>query len=343
MELLEMDYSDDATFLNRINAMHLSAQKMAQLTRQLLAYSRGGKYIPKTVTINDIIKDLLPLVRGSIDPSIEIITDLAPDIPAVEADVTEMQMVMTAVVKNATEAILDSGQIRITTKEKVMYKTEAAAHHSLSQGSYVLLSIEDSGKGMDKRTLDRMFEPFFTTSFQGRGLGMAAVYGIIENHGGWIDVTSKPGRGTTVDIYLPVKAENTAVTESENSQETTKLKTVLIIDDEEMVVEVCTSMLKKLGYDALGVMNAKSAIRIVNDPDATIDLVFLDIKMPDMDGEVLFTQLKDIRPDLKVVICSGNSLNGHVKRMMEAGAVGYIQKPFRMEKLSAELDKYLSE
>ena len=183
--------------------IHSSAQRMAHLTSQLLAYARGGKYRPQQISLNKFVQDTLPFVKHLIKADIVVETDIVQDLCYVEADLTQMQMVFLAVMVNATEAIDHAGYIRLTVKGTDIDEEFAKGHDSLKPGSYVSLTIEDNGSGMSEETRTRVFEPFFTTKFQGRGLGMAAVYGIVKNHDGLVVVDSELGKGTTVRIYLP--------------------------------------------------------------------------------------------------------------------------------------------
>jgi two-component system cell cycle sensor histidine kinase/response regulator CckA len=190
---------------------------MAGLTNQLLAYASGGKYQSKTLTLKDLVKDTLPILQHNIAPSIRVETDLPDDISNVKVDSTQMQMVLSAVLTNASEAMEDKGRIRIIIRNEKIDKVSAKIDPDLKPGLYVCLTIEDEGKGMEKENIHKVFDPFFTTKFQGRGLGMAAAYGVIRNHGGSISLYSELGKGTVVRIYLPaveIRAEKTKETKT---------------------------------------------------------------------------------------------------------------------------------
>lgn len=201
--LLEMDLSDIEDMTKYVGPMKDSAHRMAQLTSQLLAYARGGKYQAKTISLSNFVRDILQLIEHILKPSIYIETDLPHDILSVNADLTQMQMVISAILFNASEAIRGRGRIRITCRNEMITDKIAKDFPGLKPGPYVSLTIADDGKGMDEETRSRIFEPFFTTKFQGRGLGMAASYGIVRHHDGWISIDSEIGKGTTVRIYLP--------------------------------------------------------------------------------------------------------------------------------------------
>ena len=203
LDLLELVLPSNDQTGNYLKPIKTSAFRMARLTSQLLAYAREGKYQPRTFSLSDFVEDILPVLRHAIDPEIRLETDLPHNVHPVEADPTQMQMVLSAVVANAAEAIEGKGRIRVSTGNEQITEEAARQHPDLTPGAYVRLRVDDDGKGMDENTRARMFEPFFTTKFHGRGLGMAAVYGIIKNHNGSIEVASQLGKGTVVRIYLP--------------------------------------------------------------------------------------------------------------------------------------------
>ena len=215
LDLLELALPGNHQAGNYVRPMKNSAFRMARLTSQLLAYAREGKYQTRLLSLSDFVEDLIPVVRHGIDAQIRVETDLPHHISPVEADPTQMQMVLSAVLANAAEAIEGRGRIRISTGNEEITEEAARQHPDLTPGVYVRLRVEDDGKGMDETTRARMFEPFFTTKFHGRGLGMAAVYGIIKNHNGSIDVDSERGKGTVVRIYLPVAAGTEKAAESQ--------------------------------------------------------------------------------------------------------------------------------
>jgi CheY-like chemotaxis protein len=289
------------------------------------------------MSLSTFIEDTLPLIRHSINPEILMESNLPQLNYNIEADFTQMQMVLSAVVSNAAEAIEGKGCIRITSAIE-----DIVDHHPhLEPGCYACLRVEDDGKGMDEGIKNRMFEPFFTTNFQGRGLGMAAVYGIIQNHGGWISVDSELGKGTLVQLYLPaVEAVEKGMKEKESQLEEGS-GTILIIEDEDMILEVCRTMLEKLNYRVLEARTGEEALNIVRTFDGDIDLSILDIGLPDMDGDKLYPLLKEARTDLKVIVCSGYAIDGPAQEILDAGAQGFIQKPYAFGMLSNKLKELL--
>jgi PAS domain S-box-containing protein len=207
IELLQLSQRDDKTVKKYADAMLASTQRMVKLTNHLLAYARGGKYHPETICLREIIEDTLPILMSSIDPCIHIETEFEGDISKVEADRTQMQLVLSALLANASEAITGEGRIRIHVRNELIDVALAESHQGFKAGCYVCLKIEDTGQGMDAETMDRLFDPFFTTKLTGRGLGLSATYGIVKNHNGWIFVDSEPGSGSVVRIYLPIVEE----------------------------------------------------------------------------------------------------------------------------------------
>lgn len=339
LEILELDPVKEVD--NAIAPMKETAARMAELTKQLLAYARGGTYQSRTVSMLDFVKQTLSLIHHLIKPSITIKMDLDPDTSSVKMDSTQMQMVMSAVMFNASEAIDGVGHIHISCGNKTLGKEMAVRFPGFRTGRYVGLSVKDDGKGMDPKTRDHVFEPFFTTKFQGRGLGMAAAYGIVKSHDGWIVVDSELGRGTTVTIYLP----ETEGEVDESRQTGPDLKkgseTILLIEDDEMVKEVTREGIEKMGYEVLTAFTGKEAVDMVRTLERKIDLALLDFKLPDMEAEQVYLELKAQRPGLKVIVLSGYSMDGPIREVLEAGADGFLQKPFRFAVLSKKIDEIL--
>ncbi|MBN1850983.1 MAG: PAS domain S-box protein [Deltaproteobacteria bacterium] len=343
LELLSMDLPDNERISRYSGPVKRSVYRMAHLSDQLLAYARGGKYHPQFITPNQFIRDTIPLIQHTIRPSVFIETDLPNDIQGIQADLTQMQMVLSAILSNASEAMEDQGRIRISCRNEDMTIERQKTFPELRPGPYVHLVIADDGKGMDTETMNRVFEPFFSTKLYGRGLGMAAVYGIIHNHNGCIAIESEEGKGTKVHIYLPaVGAQSKENDRREPVERPIKGSgTILIVEDEETVMDVSCAMLKRLGYRVLEAMSGKEAIDIVRTFNEAIDLVILDIILPDMEGKAIYPVIKEIRPDIKVILCSGYSSDGPAQEILDAGAQAFIQKPFSINGLSEKVKKVL--
>jgi len=343
LDMLKMEYSDDEKIVNYAKQMKVSTHRMAELTNQLLAYARGGKYQAEIITINEFIDHTLPIIQTSINPDIRIEMDLTSEMLNIEMDQTQMQMVLSAILVNASEAMEDKGLIRISTREEDIDEAFLKYHSSLKLGRYVCIKVEDSGIGMDKDTRERIFEPFFTTKFEGRGLGMASAYGIVKNHNGWISIYSEAEKGTVVRIYLPLtealmeKSIKTAVEPIKGTG------TILIIEDDQLVMDISRALLERLGYNVLAAMTGEEAVDIAKTFDGGIDIAILDLILPDMQGGTIYPLIMKVRPALKVIICSGYAINGPAQKILDAGAQAFIQKPFTVatltEKLKEVLDK----
>jgi len=343
IDLLEMDFPDNETVANYTRAMKDSARRMMQLTAQLLAYARGGKFHAKTVLFSDFVRETLPLVKHTFSSAIDLDTDLLLGILNVKADLTQMQMVLSAVLTNASEAIEGKGRIRVACRDTIITDETVGDFPGLTPGNYANLTIIDDGKGMDKETRTLIFEPFFTTKFTGRGLGMAAAYGIVKNHDGWISVESEPGKGTAVQIYLPaVEVPVKKHAKPEPKAEWIKgTGTILVIEDEETVMTISRAILEKLGYRVLEARTGQEAIDVVKTFDGHIDLALLDILLPDMSGNDIYPHIMEACPDLKVIVFSGYSIDGPAREILNAGAEDFIQKPLNIAALSEKLKKTL--
>lgn len=340
LDLLEMDLDGKEGKAGRVDRMQHAVHRMVRLTSRLLAYARGGKYQPETIRLGDLVSNTLPLLEHTLKPSVHMETRIPDDIRSVKVDLTQMQMVISAILSNASEAIEDAGRIRVECGNEDM-AGDVEKFPGLRPGPYACLSIEDDGRGMDEETRSRIFEPFFTSKFEGRGLGMAASYGIVKNHGGWISVDSELERGTTVRVYLPATRPEVKRDERPGIEPAEASGTIFVIEDEEMVMDVNGALLEKLGYRVLEARTGKEAIEIARTFDGNIDLAILDMVLPDMSGADIYPLLMEARPDLKVIVCSGYSIDGPAQRILDAGARGFIQKPFSFNTLSKKLKEVL--
>jgi len=345
IELLSMDLAEDEGMNKYLEAMKGSGHRMSRLTDQLLAYARGGKYQSRDLKLDDFTIEILPILQHDLSPSIRVETHFQKDISYIRADHTQMQMALSAILANSNEAIEDVGIIKITAENKDVDDDFTKQHPGLKPGSYVCLTIEDDGKGMDEETIDGIFEPFFTTKFQGRGMGMAAVYGIIKSHDGAIIVDSEPGKGTVVRICLPAIEAREEDKKEVVSKPTVELATgegtILVIEDEEPLVEMFKQILERLGYRVLQAKTGKEAVELAKTFDGQIDLALLDIKLPDIPGDKVYPLIMEARPNLKVIVCSGYAIDGPAQEILDAGAEGFVQKPFLISTLAEKLKEVL--
>ncbi len=345
IELLKMDLPEDERQDGYFEAMKGSGHRMSRLTDQLLAYAQGGKYQAEDLKLDDFVIETLPILQHDLDPSVRVETHFPKDISHIKADNAQMQMVLSAILANSNEAVEDEGFIRITAENKDVDEDFAKQHPGLKPGPYVCLTIEDNGKGMNEEERKKIFEPFFTTKFQGRGMGMAAVYGIVKNHDGRIYLDSELGKGTVVRIYLPAIEAKEEVKEDVTLSPALKPAmgegTILVIEDEEVLVEMFKKILERLGYRVFEAKTGREGVEIVKTFDGQIDLALLDIKLPDMDGGRVYPLIMEARPDLKVIVCSGYSIHGPAQDILDAGAEGFIQKPFSIVTFAEKLKEVL--
>jgi len=316
-------------------------QSGAKLTKQLLGIARGGKYEVKPTDLNKLLEKTSEMfTRTSKD--IRVYIKYQTDIWPVEVDQSQIEQVLLNLYVNAWQAMPNGGDLYLQS-ENVFLDEDDVRLLSLKPGKCVRLSITDTGVGMDEATTQRIFDPFFTTKEMGRGtgLGLASVYGIIKNHDGIIDVYSKKGEGASFTIYLPA-SDKQIIEEKEMPREVLKgVEIVLLVDDEDSIVDVGEEILHMMGYQVLAARSGKEAINIYQKNQATIDIVILDMIMPEMGGEETYDKLKEINPKVKVLLSSGYSIDGKAKEILEKGCDGFIQKPFTVEELSQKIREIL--
>ncbi len=340
--LLEMAF--DHLHYEKLKNVEKYVQQGADLSRQLLGFARGGKCEVKPTYLNELIeKESRMFARTR--KEIRMVETYEPNLWSVAVDRGQMSQVLLNLYINASQAMPGGGEIRIRTAN-VFLGEDDARPFQMAPGEYVRISVSDTGAGMDEATRKRIFEPFFTTKEMGRGtgLGLASVYGIIKNHDGHIRVDSAKEHGATFDIFLPAM-ECDAVPTQAHGRETAEIlrgtETVLFVDDEEMILEIGTEFLENMGYDALSARSGREAIDIYRKNRVKIDMVIVDMVMPDMGGGAIFDELKKINRNVKVLLSSGYSIDGQASDIMKRGCSGFIQKPFKMKQLSQKLREIL--
>jgi PAS domain S-box-containing protein len=341
VSLMQMGIDQAHPDYERLKNIEKQIQSGARLTSHLLGYARKGKYEVIPLDLNRLVEDTSDTF-GRTKKQITIHRELAKDLFAVEADSTQIEQVLLNLCVNAADAMPGGGDMTLKTTN-VTHKDMKGKLYEPKPGSYVLLAVTDTGTGMYKKTMERIFDPFFTTKEMGRGtgLGLASAYGIIKGHGGYIDADSTRGRGTTFSIYLPAskkKVRQVAKTEERLVKGT---GTVLLVDDEEVILEVGRELLEALGYRVLLAQDGKEAVKVYGKNQDKIDIVVLDVVMPGMGGGEAYDRMKDINPDIKVLLSSGFSIDGEASKILERGCNGFIQKPFTMKELSGEIGKIL--
>lgn len=311
------------------------------LTKQLLGFARGGQYEVKPTSINDLLEKCAAMF-GRTRKEISIRRSFAPDACAVNVDHGQMEQVFLNLFVNADQAMPGGGEIFLAT-ENTLLSRELVAHHGLAPGRYVKISVTDTGCGMEEAILRRVFDPFFTTKDRGRGtgLGLATVYGIIKGHDGLVNVYSKEGQGSTFSIYLPASDMEAAWEETLAPEIVTGNETLLLVDDEESILETNADLLRALGYTVLPARSGREALEIYRENRDAIDLVILDMVMPEMSGADVYAKLKEMNQSILVLLCSGYAINSLAGRIMEAGCNGFLQKPFTIEQISQSIRSIL--
>jgi two-component system cell cycle sensor histidine kinase/response regulator CckA len=343
LALLDMDPNNPTyDHIKTVESLVLSG---ADLTKQLLGFARGGKYEVKSVDLNSLIYKTSETI-GRTKKEIIIHRNLGNELWLTDADQGQIEQVLLNLIVNAWQAMPGGGDLYLETKNVVLDENRFKPLN-VKNSHYVKISVTDTGVGMDEKTKERIFEPFFTTKEMGRGtgLGLATVYGIIKNHNGFINVYSEKGQGTTFNIYLPASPRKETKDRNEatasNAEIAKGTETILIIDDESMILNVGKEMLKTLGYTIQIAHDGPTAIDFYKKDPGSIDLVILDMVMPDMGGGEVFDKLKIINPQVKVLLSSGYSLNGQATRIINRGCVGFLQKPFTLRDVAGQLRKIL--
>jgi nitrogen-specific signal transduction histidine kinase/CheY-like chemotaxis protein len=309
----------------------------AELTKQLLGFARGGKYEVKPTDLNDLIANSVHLF-GRTKKEINIHQKYQKNVWTVEVDRGQINQVLLNIYVNAWQAMPEGGNLYIHTANVGLDENFTKAYGARI-GRYVRISITDTGIGMDEASLKKVFDPFFTTKAKerGTGLGMASAYGIVKNHDGIITAESEKDRGATFNIFLPA-SEKDITTEKKSKQEILGgSETVLLVDDEQLIIDVGTQLLKKMGYEVLAVDNGKEAIELYAQNQDKIALVILDMVMPEISGGEVFDRIRAINPEAKVLLSSGYSVDGQASEILKRGCDGFVQKPFSATKLSGKI------
>lgn len=342
----------------RIDKVDVCARDVVHRADQLLAYARGGKHQVTRTDLGAIARGAASMLRGC---PVAVQLDVDPALAAVEGDPRQLLHVALALLQNAAEAGPHRGPLRVRARSVLLDAAFCRSLAGLIPGQYAELTVEDQGMGMAPEALARCFEPYFSTKGRGRGLGLAACFGIVTNHGGHVSLESAPRVGTVARVFLPFAGQGVVAESDEHDirelaalADNTPLqpiatpavrlgKTVLVVDDEPTIVEVLDEHLTSAGYRVLRAPDGQAAVELVTSELGTIDLIFLDLSMPIMDGTEAFPHLQRARPDAKVVIASGYDLDARAQRLLDRGAHRFIQKPFRADVLVGLVDELLFE
>jgi CheY-like chemotaxis protein/two-component sensor histidine kinase len=344
-QLMISGRDDDETDMRYLKSIGELIQRSRELVRQLLIFSKKVEPLSKVVNVNHEIKSMHSLLTKSIPKMIEIQTHLDEDISPINADSTQIGQIIMNLVINARDAMGDSGNIIIKTDNLILPENTSIAGLKIPAGNYVELAVADTGCGMEKELMQHIFEPFFTTKEAGKGtgLGLAVVHGIVKNHGGFIYCESKPDEGTTFKILFPA---TTAVKPQQKVQEkTTEIprgkEKLLVVDDEKNILETVKETLSSYGYKVMTAESAEQALEVYTAQKDKIKLVILDLNMPGKGGKKCLSDLLAINKRINVLMTSGYSGPQEIEEITNAGAAGFINKPYRSEDLLRSIRKIL--
>ncbi|MCP4375105.1 MAG: response regulator [bacterium] len=350
-DLAMYELSPHAPARENIQEVLNASKRAAELAKQMLAYSGKGRFVIEPISLNKFVEEMAHLLDISISKKAVIKYNFTDDLPTFDGDAAQIRQIIMNLITNASEAIGDkSGVIALSTDmmncdrayldglDEILL---AGLSEPLSEGLYVYFEVADTGCGMDTETIEKMFDPFFTTKFTGRGLGMAAVLGIVHGHGGGIKIYSEPGKGTTLKILFPAKSPGnaTAIQQQHTSEDEAWCGhgTILLVDDEETVLTVGKQMLEKMGFDVLTACDGRKAIEVFEAHSDDIVCVLLDLTMPHLNGEAAFRELRRLRSDIAVILCSGYNEQDATQRFAGKGLAGFVQKPYSIAILKEKL------
>ncbi|HVP84793.1 MAG TPA: ATP-binding protein [Rhizomicrobium sp.] len=346
--LLMRHQAGDPSF-KEINEIHQNALRAAQLVGQLLAFSRKQTLQPRVLALADVVTELSHMLRRLLREGIDLKVENQSDLWPVNADETQLSNAIINMVVNARDAMPKGGSVTITTSNEITAEPQALGTAVMPPGEYVRIEVADTGTGMDKETMAKIFDPFFTTKAvgQGTGLGLATVYGIVKQSGGFITVDSEPGKGTAFRIYLPRHYVDTTAPAIEEPQQTaardvTGQDTILLVEDEEAVRSFAARALRMRGYNVLEADGGEEALAIMEKQAGEIALVISDVVMPNMDGPTLVRAVRRLRPDMKVMFMSGYAEEAFRRNEEKAEDFHFLPKPFGLKQLAAKVKEVLS-
>ncbi len=352
VEMLDLLLAGNPEAQRFLSMIERNGARAVELTRQLLAYARKGKHSPEVVSINRAVLEDTPVLKAALPASVEFRLDLEDDVPQVLADIVQIKQVVMSLCLNAGEAMPGGGVLTVRTRKAGGPRdgTDADAGEpgprwgrscGHVEGPCAVLEVSDTGCGMDDDTMGRIFEPFFSTKFIGRGMGLPAVRGIVETHEGEILVRSEPGKGTTFRIGLPAASGIPDAADASGVRAPLRAGQILVVDDEEDVRGVVCSMLRSFGHRVIESGDGIQAIELFRDRFREIDLVILDLMMPRMTGDRIFAEMRRICPGVRAILASGYDESGIVREVVSGGFCGFLQKPFRRQELGRKIEEIL--
>ena len=340
LSLVERDIQDISLSRAHVQKIEQLVSSASELTAQLLGLAHGGSYETIAADVNQLVNEQVEFFRRT-HRSISVREDYKPGLPAVDVDSSQIKQVLLNLLLNAWNAMSNIGHLTLTT-DCVELTGEQRLRHQVDSGQYIKVAVQDSGTGMDAATMEKIFDPFFTTNEVGKGtgLGLASAYSIIKNHGGFIDVSSVVSEGSTFELYLPSSSKQPPAPTLQSTKPQTGTESILVVDDEEEILEVVSSMLEMLGYDVFRAEGGQKALATLRENRA-IKLVVIDMLMPRMDGVEAVTKLKKISKDLKIILSSGFSEKDQIAGILAKGCDGFLSKPFNLVELSIKVRQVL--
>jgi signal transduction histidine kinase len=330
---------------NYVERIEATARRAAELTNQMLAYSGRGTFMIKPLNLNKLTEEMVRLLDASISKKVTLRFNHQPNLPMIKGDAAQLHQVVMNLITNASDAIGEEvGMITLSTYYVFAdraYLSSTYLDDDLPPGEYVCMEVSDTGCGMDAATSARIFDPFFSTKFAGRGLGLAATLGIIRGHRGAIKVYSEPGHGTTFKVLLPVAEEDATMPKPEAEDRSVELwtstGTILIADDEETAREVAKEACKNHGFDVITANNGKEAVEIFKEKRKEISAIILDLMMPVMNGQEAFIKIKGIQPTIPIILSSGYTEEDATTRIGGINPNAFVQKTYSLNELSRKL------
>lgn len=342
--LLKLESMPGSPVHEAAKTIERAAERAAELTKQLLGFARRGKHQNIALDVHQTIQEVITLLSRTVDKNISITQRLRAYQSSVMGDPNQMQQMLLNLAVNARDAMPGGGELTFETDSVHLDEEYCRTHLGATPGDYVLIAVTDTGHGIAREHLGRIFEPFFTTKQpgQGTGMGLAMVYGIVKNHGGYIQVYSEVGHGTTFKVYLPLAERVSLPAESRDNKITRGSGRILLIDDEQVVQDVASHMLNMLGYQVVTVSSGAEALDYYRAHHNEIDAVIVDMIMPGMGGHECFRELKRINPAVKAILSTGYGLNEKVQSLMDEGILEFVQKPYQLSQLSEAVKRVLA-
>jgi signal transduction histidine kinase len=324
-----------------------AAERSANLTQQLLAFARKQTVAPKVLDLNGTLAGMLSILQRLIGEDIELIWRPVADATPVHMDPSQLDQILANLCVNARDAITGAGTVTITTDHRSFDDRYCSLNAGYLPGDYVLLAVADNGRGMDQETLSHLFEPFFTTKEVGKGtgLGLATIYGIVKQNNGFIAVESQMGQGTTFTIFLPRyhSQEEIPAVQAAGGRPSPGSETILLVEDEPMVLQMTATMLEQLGYRVIAAASATEALTLVGEHGEQIQLLISDVMMPEMNGRELAARILATQPQIKLLFMSGYSFDQLPPESCGAAGIHYIQKPFTVKELASHVREALAD